>query len=141
MNKIVHIFLESPVPTIIMANDVQFVIGQAQKLGLPFQPRFVVTDSIDPPFSKILLTGTPLRHTYMGHVTEQQFLGILGVPEQIHVVMSEDQRIPITMSSDLAFLAALDIAIERHGEDMPTELKSSLHSFIAAEKSRRGITE
>ena len=139
MNKVVHLFLESPVPTIIMANDVQFVINQEQKLSLPFQPRFVVTDSIDTPFSKIVSTGMPLRHTYMGHMTEQQLMATIGVPERLNVVVSKDQRNPPTIASELAFLVALDISIEQYGEAMPTELQHSLRSFITGEKSKRHI--
>ncbi|MDO8598713.1 MAG: hypothetical protein Q7S02_01240 [bacterium] len=142
MTNYVHVFLESPVPTVIMVNDVQFSYAQVQKLSLPFSPKFVVTENQDPPFSKVQQEANR-RYVYVGCKPGEEFAAMLGMNTESvpHVIVTTDERMPPTINSELAFLAALDIAVEQHGEAMPVELKTLLHSFISTEKRNKGISE
>lgn len=139
----VHVFLEAPRDSVMVLNDLAISLTNLRKFSHPFIPHLVVTESIDPPITKVLADrGGGLKHlSYIGNNTSQVFLDSLGLTAPVHVVTSTDARIPPTIASPLAFLAALDLAVEQYGEAMPSELKTLLHSFIIAEKRNRGISE
>ena len=133
MSKYVH--------TTIIVNDVQVTVGNIQSIKLPFLPYFVVTESIDPPFTKVKEMN-PGAHafTYMGYQSDQSFFDLIGLKEPVHLIVNEQGTPPVTINSDLAFLASLDVAVERFGTSMVPELKSLLSSFITAEKTRLGFS-
>lgn len=134
-----HGFLKTTLPLVVSINNVQIVATSIQQIGIPFVPKFVISDSIDPPLHYVKEHLGPYEHVvYLGHQSKEEFMRETGVDGASSIFAPPSS--PVSIQSDIAFLAALELSVEQFGMTMPEELKTPLCAFITAEKTRRGFT-
>lgn len=140
--KYLHVFATLP-------NNLQLQIGGSTVITTaPNAPvdvkqgtALVVSDSIDVPFSAARnLVGPDVRLSWTGqYELESVIKGWGHVCNGVTINTGVVSSAPAIMD-DLAFLAALEVSIDQYGTSMPSELQSSLRTFIGQEKQRHNIS-